>query len=135
MTLIVAILAVAILLGAFVTLTYFERAGGFRVLSPMRRFLDKRADTFLHVAREADIGALAWNGVRALIDAFVHEVVHVVLVIVRFLERSLTRIAREIRGRRAGENDPRAPFLSGIERLRKAFNSRKQKEQDEVPVE
>ncbi len=132
MGLLIAIATFAVLLIGFLFLTAQEKKHGVRVFARARAALDTRTATLAHTMQEIDIGAFLWHALRAGVESVVHEAVHVVLLGVRTLERFLTRAARELRFRRAqGESDPRTPFLSGVERIRRAFGSLKKKKEVE----
>lgn len=131
MALAIAILVFAVLLVGFLLLTGQEKKRGTRVLASARQRLDTRVASATHTLREIDIGAFLWHALRAGVEWVAHELVHVVLLGVRTLERLLTRAARELRGRRAvGDTDLRIPFLSGVERIRKALWSLKKKKEE-----
>ena len=124
MGLLVAILVFALLLVGFLYLTAQEKKHSVRLFTPLRASLDRQVGRVASVMRDIDIGVFLWHALRAGIEFVVHEVVHVVLLGVRTLERLLTRTARELRGRRAAdESAPRTPFFSGVERIRRALGS------------
>jgi hypothetical protein len=101
MGILVAILIVAALLLGFLLLTSFEAKKGKRVLSGAREALDRNAETAASYLVSTDARASLVHTIRTFLDHVVHDLVHAVLVAVRFIERTLTRITREIRGRRA----------------------------------
>ncbi len=101
MTLLVAIVIVAAALVGFLFLTLLEARSGKRLFSRVRTVLDQKTEIAASYLGSTDARASLVRTVRMFIDHVVHDIVHVILVAVRFVERTLTRITREIRGRRA----------------------------------
>ncbi len=130
MALAIAILVVAVLTFGFFGLTSLEAKSGKRLFAKSREKFDADADHAFSVMREVDLGKLIFHALHVAWDHFVHEVVHVILVAVRFLERTLTRIAREIRGRRAEGVSPVKPFAESVDRIKAAM--RKEEKQDTI---
>lgn len=101
MALLVAILVVAALLAGFLWLTYVERARGVRVFGRARAALDAKT---AHIAATLS-SETAWASLRRYVRVFadhvVHDIAHVALVVVRSVERSLTRLTRTVRTRLA----------------------------------
>jgi hypothetical protein len=105
MGLLVAILVVAAALLGFLFLTSVERKRGRRFFEGVRETLDTKVESATAYVSSTDARASLKKTVRSTIDHVAHEVVHAILQVVRFVERTLTRITREIRGRRAKENE------------------------------
>jgi hypothetical protein len=103
MGLLVAILVVAALLLGFLFLTSVEARRGRRVLEGTRRALDRKVEDAALYITSTDGRTSLIRTVRTLRDHIVHDIVHAILLAVRFVERTLTKLAREIRGRRAKE--------------------------------
>ena len=68
----------------------------------MRVRLDRFAQRVEFVIGHVDWGALTKHVVRTSIERVLHDSVHATLVVVRFIERTLTRTVRGLRERRAG---------------------------------
>lgn len=130
MALAIAILVVAALTFGFFALTSVEARSGKRLFGVSRAKFDARADRLFTAAREVDLGKLIFHAVHAGFDHFMHELVHFFLFVVRFLERTLTRIAREIRGRRAKAVGAVQPFSKGMEKIKAMLH--KEESQDKI---
>jgi len=106
MGILVALLVVAALLAGFLWLTALERKRGKRIFERTRSALDHSTDETLSYLSSDTTRASVARSVRISLDHAAHEVVHGILQAVRFIERMLTRLTREIRGRRAKLADP-----------------------------
>lgn len=97
MALAIAIAVVALLLAGFLFLTALEGRRGARVMPGARAALDAAA---LRAAATLSSGRILTSAAHAASIASrhaVHEVVHIVLIVIRAIERTLTRIVRAIR--------------------------------------
>ncbi|HYD92867.1 MAG TPA: hypothetical protein VEB18_00180 [Candidatus Paceibacterota bacterium] len=122
MALAIAFIAVAFLLAGFLALTAFEAKRGHRFFSAARERLDARVSHVAEIVRTVDFGKLVFHAIQVAIDHIVHELAHIVLIVVRFIERFLTRVVRYLRDRRAdGESDPRKPLTEEVEKLKEVI--------------
>jgi|CXWL01.1.fsa_nt_gi hypothetical protein len=94
------ILASIVFLGGFLTLTMYEGRRGARFFPDLRYALDKRMARAGFIVEHVDWGAFMAHMTQSSLETFAHEIVHRVLVLVRALERLLTRIVRSLRVRR-----------------------------------
>jgi len=95
-------LAVSILLFAgFLALTAYESRRGTRVLERARASLDAEVERVSFIAAHVDLPAYLRDLVRVMAARAAHDIIHAGLVIVRFLERLLTRAVRALRAERA----------------------------------
>lgn len=90
-----------ILFGGFLLLTVLETRMG-RVGERARARLDRFAHRVEFVVAHVDWSALTKHLVRTGTERVLHDCVHGALVVVRFIERTLTRLVRSLRERRAG---------------------------------
>ena len=129
MALAIAILVVAVLLVGFFMLTGMEERSGKRFFARSREKLDAQAEHVYDVAKHVDPGPLAFHALQAAVDYVVHEVAHVFLILVRGLERFLTRSVRSLRGRAEEGTDARTTLAERLERIRAVVKK------EETPVE
>jgi hypothetical protein len=95
-------LAVSILLFAgFLTLTAYESRRGTRVLERTRASFDAEVGRVSFITNHVDLPAYLRDLVRVVAARAAHDIIHAGLVIVRFLERLLTRAVRALRTERA----------------------------------
>lgn len=118
MALAIAVLVVGALTAGFFMLASFEERTGRRFWGAARERMDAQASRAFALAREVDMGKFLFHALHAAWDHLVHDVVHFFLFVVRVLERTLTRAAREIRGRRAEGTSARQPFSEGVEKIK-----------------
>jgi len=94
-------LAVSILLFAgFLALTAYESRRGSRVLERARAAFDARLERVSFITTHVDLPAYLRDLVRVLAARIAHDLIHASLVVVRFLERLLTRAVRTLRAER-----------------------------------
>lgn len=109
-----------VLFGGFLLVTALEKGRG-RVGEPMRAKLDKKTARVAFIISHVDWSAFIKHLIRASIERIAHDIAHTSLLVIRFLERLLTRLVRALRERRAGIVVTKAPKkgLSLGETLRK----------------
>lgn len=119
MSVLIAFLVAVGLLVLFLLLTAFETGKGVRILAPLRTRFDKQVSRFAFVARHVDFGAFIMHVIKAVGRRVAHDVAHITLIVVRAVERFLTRTVRYLRSRmqhtrieRVSEN--RSPFVETI---------------------
>ncbi len=115
------ILASLVLFFGFLLLTRAEEHRGVRVLEKRRAALDRETERVAAFMHRTDMAGALYDGVRALSARMVHDITHAALLIVRFIERLLTRAIRTLRERRAHALPTRgaSPFLSAISGFKK----------------
>jgi hypothetical protein len=101
MALLIAILVVAALLAGFLYLTSLEKKRGRRFFERTRAAFDAKVARMGAYLSSGETHASLAHKLRDTADHAVHEIVHGGLLGIRAVERALTRLAREIRGRRA----------------------------------
>ena len=101
MLLLILIGIVLVLFGGFLLLTAYERTHA-RVCARMLARLDRLAGRALFIVKHVDWSGFVKHMTRSGTERVLHDLAHGVLVVVRFLERSLTRLVRVLRERRAG---------------------------------
>lgn len=95
------LIAIALVLfGAFLLLTALERSRGFRILGTIRKRLDARVSRIAFVLSHVDWSAFIKHLVTSVLERIAHDSAHTVLLVVRFIERLLTRAVRYLRERR-----------------------------------
>jgi len=128
MAYLIAILISFVLLGGFLALTRFETGRGVRFFGGMRSKLDSRVEKTAFVLQHVDWSAVIAELVRSITARVIHDVAHATLIIVRILERMLTRVVKYLRSRRQEvaivsdrkRFDMRASFSQLRQTLRKA---------------
>lgn len=110
MSYLIAIVVSLILIIGFLSLTSFEAARGVRLLGGLRRRLDRKVGQASFIIAHVDLGSFVRDAVRDGIERVLHDIAHASLVVVRFIERVLTRFVRKLRGR--SEEVPERPRRS-----------------------
>ncbi|HWH06953.1 MAG TPA: hypothetical protein VNU47_00260 [Candidatus Paceibacterota bacterium] len=100
MAYIIAILLSLTLLGAFLALTHYETTHGIRFFGTLRGRFDKRVARITFIMSHVDWSAFLSHFTRSLAARIVHDIAHTSLIVVRILERVLTRIVKSLRTRR-----------------------------------
>lgn len=93
----IAIAVVALLLAGFLFLTTVEAGRGARIAPAARAALDSVATRAAATLSSGRILTSAAHGASLAARHVVHEAAHIVLTVIRVLERTLTRIVRTIR--------------------------------------
>ncbi|MBP7741063.1 MAG: hypothetical protein KA104_00025 [Candidatus Pacebacteria bacterium] len=101
MLLIILVALSLTLFGGFLLLTAFETGRG-RVGGSVRTRFDKHAARVAFIISHVDWSAFVKHLIRASAERIAHDVAHTSLLVIRFLERMLTRLVRALRERRAG---------------------------------
>ncbi|HEX5774961.1 MAG TPA: hypothetical protein VFY28_03325 [Candidatus Paceibacterota bacterium] len=125
--LIAILLALAALVG-FLSLTYFETGRGFRLLARPRRRLDRRVGQAAFIIAHVDLGGFTRDTLRAAAERLLHDIAHASLLIVRFIERFLTRFVRQLRGRREEGTPaavPRRSFREAVRHVKSTIRLRR----------
>ena len=99
----IAILLSVALFSGFIALTQFESARGIRVFGSVRNKLDRGTSRAAFVFQHVDWGAFANHLMRAGAARVAHDIAHATLVVVRVMERTLTRIVKYLRSRHQEE--------------------------------
>jgi len=123
-----AILVSFLLLGGFLALTRYETAHGVRFLGGARSRFDAQVEKAAFVVRHVDWSAVLAHLVRTATARIVHDLAHATLIVVRIVERVLTRVVKYLRTRRQQaavvsdrkKFDMRASFAQLRQSLRKA---------------
>ena len=89
------------LLGGFIILTALERRHG-RLFGEVRAKLDRWVGRATYIARHVDWSSFVKDMVHSSVERVVHDIAHASLVLVRSIERLLTRLVRSLRERRGG---------------------------------
>lgn len=88
-----------VLFFGFLGMTALERNRGSRFFAPMRANLDAKVSRVAKGLEHVDFSAFLWHLARDVGGKLVHDVAHISLIVVRSLERFLTRIVRYLRGK------------------------------------
>ena len=126
------ILSSLLLLVAFVLWAHFETTRGFRVGASVRKRLDRQVARTGFVLTHIDWHAFTRHVTRTTLERVAHDVVHTTLVVVRAVERTLTRLIRSLR-ERVAKHEPSAEPVEGSQliatliRFRKSFRKHKEK--------
>lgn len=99
MSYLIAIVVSFLLVVGFLALTAFESSHGVRVFGGVRRRLDRKVGQAGFILSHVDLGAFVRDSLREAAERVLHDLAHASLLIVRFLERLLTRFVRQLRGR------------------------------------
>jgi len=114
----IAILITVLLFAGFMALTSIERRRGTRYFEGERADLDRTVRRAAFVFEHVDFGSFLRHLVVSTLETLAHEIAHLTLLAVRFLERSLTRAVKNLRGRRAVPSEaasvPASAFVTTI---------------------
>jgi len=97
MAALIAILVALVLFFAFLALTALERARGKRFFERARSALDVRATRIAQKLATADPFDYVVRATRTLFGHIFHDIAHVLLALVRMLERTLTGVVYRLR--------------------------------------
>jgi hypothetical protein len=89
-----------VVFGAFLLLTALEGARGARLFGSARDRFDARVARAFFILEHVNWGAFLSDVVRAGFERALHDTAHGSLLLVRFIERVLTRTVRALRMRR-----------------------------------
>jgi hypothetical protein len=100
---------------AFMALTLMEARTGMRLLAGPRAKLDRQIEKASFVIDHVNWGDFISHLVQSFFVRIAHDIAHWSLIVVRFLERQLTRVVRYMRDRRPNLLAPkpsRTPILT-----------------------
>lgn len=128
MAYLIAVAVAFILFAGFLALARYETGEGRRfLLAGARKRLDRNVSRIGFILNHVDLGAFVSDTVRDTVERILHDVAHASLLVVRFLERALTRFVRQLREKREGATE--APLkervLEVAARLRRAVTLRR----------
>lgn len=126
MAVIIAIAVVAILLGGFLLLTVYEKRTGKRVLRTYRESLDTKLDTIFSLKEKVSLRLVLAHYAQTMMRRFVHDVVKVLLAIIKVLERALLRIGSYMHARAvsAPSLQARTHVLEALRHLREGLSAK-----------
>ncbi|MFA5942696.1 MAG: hypothetical protein WC798_03435 [Candidatus Paceibacterota bacterium] len=104
--LILTFIPLALLVGIF-AMTGYEARRGVRLFAPYRTRLDEQVDRVEFILTHVDFSAFLRDLIRHIAHRIAHDSAHLSLLAVRAVERSLTRVVRYLRTRRAIDIPPR----------------------------
>lgn len=105
-------------------LTGFETGRGMRVAGAARNRLDAKIARLSFIVAHVDWSAFAKHLVGTAVSKIAHDIAHTVLILVRSLERMLTRAVkslRESRHHQGAADDTSSPLERGLVRVRQAL--------------
>lgn len=119
MTALILMVSTLALLVGFLLLTRYEMRRGVRVFARARARLDTRTADVGRRIESGEAADVLVQSVRQVGERLAHDVAHVTLIAVRFVERTLTQAVRTLRARRAenapkGVETPASPFASSM---------------------
>ncbi len=120
-----------LLLGFFVLVGYEERRG-IRVFASARMRLDQQVVRLAFIFAHVDFGAFFLDEIHRFAVRFGHDVAHLSLLVVRAIERLLTRTIRHLRTQRAVDAVPRENARGYVKTL-SDFKGRLKATPSEVP--
>lgn len=97
----ILVLSSIVLFVGFLFLTRAEERRGVRYFPSTRDALDARVSTMSVQALNTDIGETTASFLRRVGHRILHDVAHISLLAVRWVERTLTRAVRSLRAKRA----------------------------------
>ncbi|MEK7080078.1 MAG: hypothetical protein AAB901_02200, partial [Patescibacteria group bacterium] len=116
------------LLVLFLLLTAVETARGKRIFVGARKRLDRKVGQAAFIVEHVDLGAFVRDTLRAGVERILHDIAHGSLIVVRFIERALTRFVRTLRGRREEATTaarPRRSFREAVRHVRSTVRLRR----------
>ena len=118
-----------LLLASYICLVAFETSSGVRVLGTTRSKLDRYVERATFLLRHVDFGSFFSHLFKDIFERVIHDILHVALALVRFIERVLTRGIKEIRARIAPRgvpaDDKRSTFVETISYFKKTLRKSK----------
>ncbi len=100
MTYLLLIITSILLFTGFLGLTMAENRMGKRVLGGLRKAFDTHVRRGMFLVQHVNWSHFLSHLVQGLVARMVHDVAHVSLLLVRFMERRLTSVVRYMRDRR-----------------------------------
>ena len=89
-----------LLLGGFIIGTYVEQKQG-RLFGAFRTRLDAHVARMSFIVRHIDWSSFVKHQLQVTVEKVLHDVAHAILMVIRFLERWLTRAVRTLREKRS----------------------------------
>jgi hypothetical protein len=117
MYLIIALGVSILLFAGFLLLTYLESSRQFRLMPASRAKLDRHVKRVAFVVSHVDWSAFIGQLVRNAAEIIVHDVAHATLLVIRALERLLTRIVHGLRTRRLSRSEDPGTVTTVVERI------------------
>jgi hypothetical protein len=103
---------------AFFGLLMVEAQTGRRVFDGTRRSLDRRVRRVEFIVRHVDWAEFLAHIVQSIGARIAHDIAHISLLVVRFLERQLTRTVRYLRDRKPNVLAPKPSRESMVSQAR-----------------
>jgi hypothetical protein len=100
MSYLIFILVALVLFAGFLLVTAHESRRGKRYAAETRASLDAAVDEFTYALSHTDVPTYVKSLVHALVARIAHDAAHAGLLLVRFLERLLTKAVRALRAER-----------------------------------
>ena len=88
-----------VLFFGFLALTAIEAKRGARFLAPVRSSLDAKVSRAAGALKHVDFSAFLWHLGKDVGGRLIHDVAHILLIVVRSVERFLTRIVKYLRAK------------------------------------
>lgn len=130
------LLSLALLLG-FLALTTVETRRGVRVFAPLRAKLDELAQASEELSR-VDLAVFVLHLLRDATHRVLHDLAHLSLLLIRAIERELTRLVKHVRSNRtpiAPEMKEQSPVKKAAWYVRKALQKSRETETTPAGVE
>jgi len=126
MTYLILIIVSIALFAGFLLLTRFEKKRGLRVAGMLRNKLDARTSRAVFIVSHVDWSAFVKHIVVTSAERIAHDIAHATLLIVRTLERLLTRAVKYLREKRGAPaitetDEPLRPLARAASHLRSAL--------------
>ena len=117
MAYLIFIFVTLVLLGGFFALTWYETERGVRLAAPLRTRLDRSVEHIAFILTHVDLAAFLREEIRHFARRIGHDSVHLSLVVVRAVERLLTRLIRYLHMRQAVDTTPRESARAFVKTL------------------
>lgn len=134
MAYLIFIFAAGILLGGFLTLTWYETKRRMRFLAPLRARLDQNVERLTFILAHIDFSAFLRDEIRGFARRIAHDGAHLSLQAVRAAERFLTSLVRHFRTRQAMNAAPRENAREFVKTLSDFKNGLKTTHPDALDV-
>jgi hypothetical protein len=117
MAYLIFILTALVLLIGFFALTWYETEHGVRLYGPLRTRLDRNVERIEFILGHVDLGAFLRDEIHHFARRIGHDSVHLSLIVVRAIERLLTRLVRYFHMRQAVDAAPRESARAFVKTL------------------
>jgi hypothetical protein len=118
---------------AFMALTLAEARTGVRILGRSRAQLDQQIERASFIVGHVNWSDFLSHLVQSIVARIAHDIAHWSLIVVRFIERQLTRIVRYLRDRRPNVLAPKpsrvSPLTQTVQYLRKTLRLPKKQQE------